>query len=111
MDTTLNNFRALTSTLGRSVRIFINEVCLQYETTEVPHELATRGRRAAAIAKKSDSAGPSHKKKTGTSTRKRKRKQLNLSTYKYHALGDYPDQIAQFGGTDNTSTQTVRYFL
>lgn len=26
-DTTLNNFRTLTSTLGRSIRIFIKEVC------------------------------------------------------------------------------------
>src|SRR6267154_5221543 len=68
MDTMLNDFRALTSTLGRSVRIFINEVCSQYDTTELPHELAARGRRAAAIAKKSDSAGPSQKKKNGDYT-------------------------------------------
>jgi len=119
-DTTLNDFKTLTSTLGRSVHIFIKEVCTQYNTTNLLYEMATHGRRAAAMAthgkraapvmaKKSDSARASYKKKKKTRTSKRK--QLNLSTYKYHALGDYPNQIAQFGGTDNASTQMVRGFL
>ena len=38
-------------------------------------------------------------------------KRLNLSTYKYHALGDYPGMIWQYGMTDSYSTQTVRYFI
>ncbi|KAF7800213.1 hypothetical protein EIP86_011460, partial [Pleurotus ostreatoroseus] len=33
-------------------------------------------------------------------------KVFNLSTYKLHALGDYPDTIPAFGTTDNYSTQT-----
>jgi hypothetical protein len=88
--------------------VFIKEVCSQYNTTELPHEMAARGRREAALAaKRSNTATP------GASQRKRgaKRKELNLSTYKYHALGDYPDLIARFGTTDNASTQTVRVFL
>jgi len=32
---------------------------------------------------------------------------LNLQTYKYHALGDYPNMIRRFGTTDNYTTQTV----
>lgn len=34
-------------------------------------------------------------------------KHFNLSTYKLHALGDYPGMIPWFGTTDNYSTQTV----
>ncbi|KAF8550589.1 hypothetical protein OG21DRAFT_1499714 [Imleria badia] len=32
-------------------------------------------------------------------------KKLNLSTYKFHALGDYPEMICQYGTTDSYSTQ------
>jgi hypothetical protein len=36
-----------------------------------------------------------------------KHKSLNLQTYKYHALGDYPNTIRRMGTTDNYSTQPV----
>ena len=36
-----------------------------------------------------------------------KKKLLNLETYKWHALPDYPQAIRRFGTTDNTTTQTV----
>ena len=39
-----------------------------------------------------------------------KRKKLNLQTYKYHALADYPGTIRRFGTTDNYNTQTVCSF-
>jgi hypothetical protein len=66
--------------------------------------MAARGRREAALIKKfPDKPRPaSQRRPTPT------RKQLNLSTYKYHALGDYPDLIVRSGTTDNASTQTVR---
>jgi len=104
MDMTLNDFRTITSTLGRSICIFINKVCSQYNTTELPNKMAAHGRRKAALVKNNNL--PKASKKGRTSLLKK----LNLSTYKYHALGDYPNQIAQFGTTDNASTQTVRYF-
>jgi len=108
-DTTLNEFRTITTTLGRSVRTFIKEVCSQYRTTELPNEMAARGRRAAALAKSSHTPGAS-RRGASKKTLKSKPKKLNLSTYKYHALGDYPDLVARFGTTDNASTQTVRVF-
>ena len=108
-DTTLNDFRALTSTLGRSVRVFIKEVCSQYDTTELPKEMAARGRREAALVAKKPAKRPVTGAPEGSQGEKESiPKKLNLSTYKYHALGDYPDQIASFGTTDNSSTQTVR---
>jgi hypothetical protein len=41
----------------------------------------------------------------------RKIKKLNLSTYKFHALGDYANAIRQYGTTDSYSTQIVRILL
>ncbi len=67
--------------------------------------MAARSRRKAALAKK---LGPPKASKKGWTFLLKK---LNLSTYKYHALRDYPDQIAQFSATDNASTQMVRDFL
>jgi hypothetical protein len=104
-DTTLSNFKAVTGTLGKSMRRFINGVCSQYDTTELPHELAARGRREAALTVRSGRPRMTQEKLRPN------HKQLNLSTYKYHALGDYPDLIARFGTTDNASTQTVGLFL
>jgi hypothetical protein len=34
-------------------------------------------------------------------------KQLNLGTYKFHSLGDYPQHIRRFGTIDSYSTQPV----
>ena len=106
MDKTLSDFRTLTSTLGKSVHVFIKEVCSQYYTTELPDEMAMHSRRKAALAKRPDAPGATQKKTQKKSTTIRK--DLNLTTYKYHALGDYPDLIARLGTTDNASTQTVR---
>lgn len=67
--------------------------------------MAARGRKEAALTKKPGASGAPRKRPTSL------RKQLNLSTYKYHALGDYPDLIATLGTTDNASTQTVRALI
>ena len=39
---------------------------------------------------------------------KKAKKKFNLSTYKFHAIADYPRTIRMFGPTDSYSTQTVR---
>jgi hypothetical protein len=38
-----------------------------------------------------------------------KAKNFNLSTYKWHALGDYANAIRRYGTTDSYSTQTVSH--
>lgn len=103
-DMMLKEFRTLTSSLGRWVYIFIKDVCSQYDITKLPHEMATCSRREAVLVKKSGIPSAPQQKPASTC------KHLNLSTYKYHMLGNYPDLIAQFGTTDNASTQTVRFF-
>ncbi|KIJ58068.1 hypothetical protein HYDPIDRAFT_103322 [Hydnomerulius pinastri MD-312] len=96
-DDTLAFFDTATTTLSRSVRKFQRTTCAFYHTTELPQEHASRGRCVAALAAKHGQAvaqsGP-------------KRMALNLCTYKYHALADYPNTIRRFGTTDNYTTQT-----
>lgn len=65
---------------------------------ELPQEHAVRGRRKAALAAKQGQAVP---------VSQPKHKTLNLTTYKYHALADYPSTIRQYGTTDSYSTQLV----
>jgi hypothetical protein len=104
-DTTLDLFQAATKSLAASIRRFIKTTCETYNTQELPKEAAARGRRKAALAIKGKSSAASSK--TDTVPR---RKKLNIGTYKYHALADYPDTIRRFGTTDNYNTQTVRLF-
>jgi hypothetical protein len=109
-DDTLAFFDTATVVLGQSVRKFSKTICLYYHTTELPHEYAARGRRAAALASQQTVKDGKKKAADSESTQAGpKLKKLNLETYKYHALGDYPNTIRRMGTTNNFSTQTVVY--
>ncbi|KAF8122985.1 hypothetical protein EV363DRAFT_1181249, partial [Boletus edulis] len=97
---TLNFFDNAVTSLGVTARRFLNKTCEAYYTRELPQETAVRGRRVAVLAAKNGVPVPS-----GTGEAKRKR--LNLQTYKYHALADYPNTIRLRGTTDSYSTQPV----
>jgi hypothetical protein len=101
---TLDLFRASTKSLAATMRRFLKVTCKYYNTQELPKETAARGRRTAALAAKGSSR-TGRAKNTGA----RKRKKLNLATYKYHALADYPETIRRFGTTDNYNTQVVSF--
>jgi hypothetical protein len=108
-DTTLNNFDTVTKVLGSTLRTFAKEVCIIYDTRELPHEETARVRQAAKQANLEAANGTisepiAHPPVASTG---RKRRELNLSTYKLHALGDYPNTIRRFGTTDSYSTQSV----
>lgn len=103
-DDTLSLFDHATVILGKTVRNFQNSTCMHYHTTELPQEYATRGRREAALSAKQ---GLLSKQKGKGKSSGPKVKNLNLQTYKYHALGDYPNTIRHMGTTDNYSTQPV----
>ncbi|KAG1733550.1 hypothetical protein EDB19DRAFT_1639594 [Suillus lakei] len=102
-EDTLNFFDSATIVLGKSVRKFQRTTCAIYVTTELPHEHAARGRRLAALAAKQ---GALAKSKGGS---RPKVKKLNINTYKFHALGDYPNTIRLRGTTDNYTTQPVSF--
>ncbi|EIW82687.1 hypothetical protein CONPUDRAFT_52845, partial [Coniophora puteana RWD-64-598 SS2] len=92
-DDTLKVFDVSTAELGRLMRQFQHEVCPDYDTCELPPETAARGRRETRQGVHQVSG--------------KKRKVLNLKTYKYHALGDYPAMVRLLGSVDNYTSQLV----
>jgi hypothetical protein len=104
-STTLADFKAATTALGRALRSFASKTCKAFVTQDLPQEEAARGRRQAARAAR---AGPASSGAAQPTTAGPKKREFNLSTYKLHALGDYVNTIQEFGTTDNYSTQVVR---
>ena len=94
---TLASFEHLTADLGTLLRHFSTVTCAEFKTAELPRERAARIRRAANNLGAATSAGGS------------KAKSFNLSTYKLHTLGDYPQTIRECGTTDNYTTARVRH--
>ncbi|KAJ7166117.1 hypothetical protein C8R46DRAFT_1351546 [Mycena filopes] len=88
-------FRTTTTELGASSRHFVRTTCQEYVAYELPKEETRRARRDAAKGTKRTSAVSA-----------KKRKQWNISTYKYHSMGDYADTIIEIGTTDSYTTQT-----
>jgi hypothetical protein len=100
-DHTLTSFDRVTSSLGAGLRHFGGKLGDRFHTQELPKEAEARKRREAKKPGKTT-------RKTGASSTK---KRFNLSTYKLHALGDYPDTIRRRGTTDSYSTQMVSYLF
>ena len=90
-ESTLKHLETITTKLGNIVRDFEKKVCSKFTMVKLPREAEARKRRGAKSG-----PGPATCMKT-----------LNLSTYKWHALGDYVYHIRLFGGTDGFSTQIV----
>ena len=122
-ERTLELFDQSVIKLGEDMRKFETVVCAAYETKELPRETAARGRREAAAAAKASSktAPPGGRKgkgkasplaaaarhapqKPGANPRQAK---FELSTFKYHSFGDYPDAVRAFGTLDVLSSQHV----
>ena len=101
-DNTLALFRSSTKSLTATMRQFLNGTCEAYFTQELPKETAARGQCTAALAAKGKTCSAK-----GTDNPGPKRKKLNLATYKYHTLADYPKTIRKFGTTDNYNMQVV----
>ncbi|KAF8074854.1 hypothetical protein FPV67DRAFT_601603 [Lyophyllum atratum] len=102
-DSTLQRLDDCTTDLGRQLRKFSKDVCLAFDTRELPREEAARGRRKAKKKTK-----PSTDPEPSSAAPKKsppKKKTFNMFTYKLHALGDYVRTIRWFGTTDSYSTQ------
>jgi hypothetical protein len=84
--------------LSKRLRKFRDFTCAAFVTVELPKEKAARQRRFAQSAK-SDNVTP---ESSGLRVKK-----FNLSTYKFHAMGDYVRTIKFFGTTDSFTTQIV----
>jgi hypothetical protein len=99
-ESTLHALDAHTTVLGRRLRRFQKSSAAGFQTTESDRESEARRRRRDAAATASGSANPAAPM-TPLS------KEFCLTTYKLHALGDYPAAIKLYGTTDSYSTQNV----
>ncbi|KAG1789842.1 uncharacterized protein HD556DRAFT_1446632 [Suillus plorans] len=95
-ESTLGFLNETFKNLSRQLRRFRNFTCAVFDTVELPKEKAARQQRLAQCAgltnTSSESSGP-------------RVKSFNLSTYKFHAMGDYVRTIKLFGTTDSFTTQ------
>jgi len=133
-ESTLYDLENSTTRLGQILRKFNSVVCANYETKELPSEIAARGRRAAAArSKKAGKTAPATTLPTQPSTTaeppnvdipenvapnlttqqathrvaKPKLRNYNMYTYKLHSLPSYPRAIREQGTTDGYNSQTV----
>jgi hypothetical protein len=106
-ESTLTYMESVTTVIGRELRKFVNITCSSFSTVELPKETAARGRKCTREQAKGSTSAPTMPATGKSGKPKPKRKKLNLSTYKIHALPDYPRTIRMFGTTDSYSTQTV----
>ena len=96
-ELTLASFECTTADLGTLLRHFTTVTCNAFKTKELPREKAARLRKAATSGSTPAASGGGPRPKG-----------FNLSTYKLHALGDYPQTIRERGTTDNYTTGRVR---
>lgn len=107
-DATLEILSRITRSLGNTLRIFEEKTCAAFETRELERERAARQR---CQEKSATNVASQTRKPTALDSIARKLKGFNLSTYKYHAIGDYVDTIRRFGTTDSYSTQPVSFYI
>ncbi|KAF8150474.1 hypothetical protein K438DRAFT_1988433 [Mycena galopus ATCC 62051] len=115
-DDTLTRFDKSTAIIGRELRNFRDYTKANYATKELAGEVAVRARRKQNKAKNALAGSsapvpppplPPAKGTLGASCELQALgKFLNLDTYKFHAIGDYPSTVRFFGTTDSYSTVT-----
>ncbi|EIW80601.1 hypothetical protein CONPUDRAFT_57638, partial [Coniophora puteana RWD-64-598 SS2] len=106
-DLTLSQFDQAVISLGSSARKFQSQVCPLYDTRELPAETSARGRRAVTKVANTLAKTKQGRVRAARLAQSRHHKRLNLETFKFHSLGDYPDMIRRYGTTDNYSTLPV----
>ncbi|KAF7317483.1 hypothetical protein MKEN_00834600 [Mycena kentingensis (nom. inval.)] len=99
----IERFRKQTKDLCASIRKFARDT-ESLDTAELPREQAARARKAAADATRRTAKGKKTTTRATPNTTSRQPKRLNLETYKFHCLPDYPDAIRELGTTDSYST-------
>ena len=136
-SSTFQIFKATTKVLGQKLHYWVKKTCDTFDTQELPKEASSQYRRKATAASKAGkSKGLPQQGKGGqrrwrkcqmlipssmqTATKQDKspgvhnskiHKVFNMCTYKLHTLDHYIAAIAQFGTTDNYSTQIVNHIL
>lgn len=104
-ESTLEDFKSVTKRLCDLIHKFKKTVCKRYVTKELPREINARGRRTARLA--AQGKAPQARRAASAGARN---VEFNMSTYKMHALPDYPLYVRALGTTDNYTTQMVCFY-
>ncbi|KAG6912539.1 hypothetical protein DXG01_013935, partial [Tephrocybe rancida] len=105
-DLTLLELDEATKALGIGMRKFVATTCTSFQTRELPREAEARARRTTkAKAQTGSKPGESERPPPAKGISTQRLKTFNLDTYKFHALGDVPAHIREFGTTDSYSTE------
>ncbi|KAK2459296.1 hypothetical protein APHAL10511_008685 [Amanita phalloides] len=97
-ESTVHALERSSQCLGFALQDFKKKVCSCYMTKELPSEEAACGCHNAALTK----TGLNN----STDMKNSKKEHIfNLSTYKLHALADYPSAICRYGTTDGFTSQ------
>ena len=91
----------MTVKLGSQFHEFHDRICPQFQTRELPCEVAAHQRHRSKQNHHSGGNSAAQFSKDPC------QKTFNLDTYKYHSLGDYTSTIRRFGTTDSYSTTMV----
>ena len=103
-EKTLHVFQEATKSLGKTVQKFQRTTCEDYHIQDLPKEEAARGRKIAVLRVKGVAPNGGNKDERNGGPKK---KSLNLTTYKWHVLGDYASIIWEYRTTDNYTMQIV----
>jgi hypothetical protein len=119
-ERTLEHLQLLTKEFGRDMRKFRDQTCSQFRTFELPRETAARRRNQQRVLASVNTSRPTAGTQANASIlpvvraqsesnheTAQKVKKLNISTTKFHFIGDYVHTIQMFGCTDSYSTQLV----
>jgi hypothetical protein len=97
-ESTLSFLEETFKKLSQQLRRFQRDTCAAFNTIELPKEKAARQRRTTQHSEPNTTSPESSQPRV---------KKFNLSTYKFHAMGDYLRTIRFFGTTDSFTTQIV----
>lgn len=104
-DNSLDIYEGLTASLGHTMRQFTSTVCEDLEALPLAREEGARASRRAKARARSHSHPRS---RSHSQTRKSpQQKKFNMFTYKWHALGHYPNIIRNYGTLDLLGTHIV----
>ena len=106
-DDMLEVIEGVSRRLGNQLHIFVNATCPVFSTQELLCEVESCRRHQAWEGE----CDQNHTCRMLTTVAGGHCPMvMNLSTYKLHALGDYPTQIQMYGTTDSYLTQSVMVF-
>lgn len=109
-DRTLEIFDELTVCIGAKFREFNDKTCSAFDTRELRREIQARKRRQekkSGVNNSKSAPAPVSAHLGADGSEGPRPKKFNLHTYKFHALGDYPETIRLFGTSDSYSTEPV----